>query len=161
LTFQQTALNGGTMWVVFNIFFIVIDLYVLIDFIKPLYKKKYLRNGYKFRFISPIWTYIILFLAFLGSIYYLYLYVTQKEVDCIIFFNMLFIIAIYELSKSYILVCKTGLFIGGIYFSNTEKQEGQYVTRIMIWNRRIYVIKTTSKFAYVYLRKKYIDEMTK
>ena len=140
-------------------FCIAVDIYVVLDFLKPLRNKKYLKDGYKLKFISPIWNYGILFLASLGMIYSLSLLIKESSIHNLIFFNIIFITIMFEISKSYILICKDGIFIDGIYFSNAEKQEAQYTKKIMILNRRIYAIKTKNKYAYVYLRKKYIDEI--
>ncbi|MHB8128700.1 MAG: hypothetical protein ACYDEX_06870 [Mobilitalea sp.] len=142
-------------------FCIVIDIYETIDFFKPFFNKKYLKEEYKLKLVSPIWQYIIICVAFLGAICFLFSFITQGEVSNIVFFSLLFFTGKVELSRSYVLVCRDGLFLNGTYFSNQEKQEAQAVTRIIFWHRRIYAIRTASKYDYVFLSRKYIDELTK
>ena len=141
-------------------FFIVTNIYEVIEFLKPFFKWKYLKDGYKLKLISPIWYYFMLCIELLGAVCCLFLFISNKEFNNIIILNISFYTGIVGLSKSYVILCKNGLFLNGTYFSYEEKQEGQYVTKIIFWNRRIYAIKTINKYAYVFLRKKYINELT-
>lgn len=143
----------------FVILMVLFDIYVIFDFIKPFMKREYLKGGFRIKLISSKFHYIISFLIFIGAAYILFVMIEQRDASDFIFFNVAFVTIMFNLSKSYIIFCDEGLFLDGTFYSNKEKQEGQYVDEII--TRRIYAIRTPNKYSYVFLSKKYIDVVMK
>jgi hypothetical protein len=156
---MRGLVNGGAIELALFCFCIIADAYILIDFLRPFFKIKYLKDGFKIKFTSPVFHYFGLSFITLGAIYFLIRFITYKEIYNMVFFSMVFITVLMRLSKSYIIFCRDGLLMNGIYFSYKEKQEGQKITDPFFG--RIYEISIPGQFGYVYLRKKCMDELMK
>lgn len=140
-------------------FFVIIDFCLVIDLILPFIKCKKNNSNYKIRFVAPKLQYVVLFFSFLGAIYFIISFIKYNHMNNLIFLNLIIIIGTEVLSKSFILFCKDGLYLNGTFFTYEEKKEGQFIKKIKLWYRRIYAIKTSNKYAYIYSSKRYADKL--
>jgi len=147
------------MEIVLYIFCFTVVPLGMVELLRPILKRKQLKDKLKIKFISPIGNYIIFFVMFFVMIYFLYLFIMQKDINQLILFAGTYTILAIQLSKSYVIMCKEGILLNGTYFSFEEKRKGQRVSDVI--GRRIYEINTDKKRAYVYVSKKYMDEIRK